>query len=330
MINANHADSTMDKIITIKHHTTAQSLLLSVSEDHGNPTLRLWNTATALLVLSVPLPPGAGIFSAAFTPDSTLVAIGTKSKTILVLDPRSPSNILSIPAHDSLRPIHVAWLSSTHFVSTGFSKSASRELFLYSVDSVTAPTVLRRIAQQTLDVSPAPLFPLVDLDTSIIFLYSKGERTCSAFEVDLEAQEPSFSALPPFGTGSLARKLSHTHGMITDYIMLIVRFFFLLSVGFSFLPKRLSNIKQCEILSSLRLTATTIEVVSFTIPKAKLEYFQDDIFIPTRDVEHSTLSAEAWIEGGYATSRLIDLRPHDMLPREFYRFRFFFLRVFKR
>lgn len=218
----------MDRVITIKHHPCTQSLLLSISEDHNNPTLRLWNTVTASLLLSVALPLSEGIFSAAWSPDGSLVAVGTKSKTILIFDPRSPLNMLSISCHDSLRPVHVAWASPTHLISTGFSKSASREIFLYSIDSATLPTVVKHIAQHTLDVSPAPLFPIVDLDTMIVFLYSKGERNCSAFEVDLEATEACFAALPSFGAGSLARKL-HLVSLIwkwKDWFCLSSRFLF--------------------------------------------------------------------------------------------------------
>lgn len=46
-----------------------------------------------------------------------------------------------------------------------------------------------------------------------------------------------------------------------------------------------------------------------------MEYFQDDIFIPTRDIETPVLSAQEWFEGMDKTAHLIDLRPSDMTPR---------------
>lgn len=47
----------MDRIIELKHHPAAETLLLSVSDDHGKSTIRLWDTATGAVV-TVPLPAG--------------------------------------------------------------------------------------------------------------------------------------------------------------------------------------------------------------------------------------------------------------------------------
>lgn len=52
-------DPKMDKINELKHHPTAKGLLLSVSEDRENPTLRLWDVTKGTLLNSVPLPSGS-------------------------------------------------------------------------------------------------------------------------------------------------------------------------------------------------------------------------------------------------------------------------------
>jgi coronin-7 len=46
-----------------------------------------------------------------------------------------------------------------------------------------------------------------------------------------------------------------------------------------------------------------------------MEFFQDDIFIPTRDLESSSLSAQQWFDGEDKDPKLIDLRPSDMAMR---------------
>jgi hypothetical protein len=45
-----------------------------------------------------------------------------------------------------------------------------------------------------------------------------------------------------------------------------------------------------------------------------MEYFQDDIYIPTRDLETPVLSAREWFEGVNRTAPLTDLKPPDMMP----------------
>ena len=145
-----------------------------------------------------------------------------------------------------------------------------------------------------MDVSPAPLFPFVDLDTNILLLYSRGDRSCLAYEVHPdEVKGKQFQKLPSFEHATL-------------------------QLGWAFLPKQGNDIKEVEILSSLRLTSATVEKVSWTVPRrAHGEHFQDDVFIPTADVETSTLTADEWMAGKTCPLALIDLRPEGLQPCKF-------------
>ncbi|KAL8287521.1 hypothetical protein RQP46_003379 [Phenoliferia psychrophenolica] len=277
------SDGKMDRIGELKHHPTAKDLLLSVSDDHGHPTLRLWDLTTGSILKKVEVP-AKGISSIAWSPDGNLLAVATKSKTLLILDPRSSLPPLSTSSHDSIRPVRLAWVSPTHLISTGFSRSATREFILYA----TSPSSITKLGTQPLDVSPAPLFPFADLDTNIVLLYSRGERSCHAFEVQPLAESKNiFSRLPSFEHGTL-------------------------QAGFAFLPKAGNDVRSVEIIKALRLTPATVETVAFSVPRARVEYFQDDIFVPTRDVETPALSAQEWIEGKDAKLRMLDLRPEGL------------------
>jgi hypothetical protein len=64
------------------------------------------------------------------------------------------------------------------------------------------------------------------------------------------------------------------------------------------------------------LTSKAIEEVSFTIPRNKPEFFQDDIYVDTLDIEHSLLSAQEWLDGNKVDGRYISLRPEGMKSRE--------------
>ncbi|SCZ98655.1 BZ3500_MvSof-1268-A1-R1_Chr3-1g05529 [Microbotryum saponariae] len=277
-------DPGLDRIVELKHHPTARNTLLSISDDHGHPSARIWDHSAGSVLTSVALPKG-GVSSAAWSPDGSRLALATKTKTVLVLDLRSPSSMMTTAAHDSIRPVRVCWTDDSHLLSTGFSRSASREIILYSI----ADGALSVVGKQMLDVSPAPLFPHVDLDTNVVFLYSRGDRSCHAYEIQ-PAQKPSpFTKLPSFETTTLQN-------------------------GYAFMPKRMNDVKLVEIARALRLTASTVEVVTFTIPRSKTEYFQDDIFIPTRDVETPSLNAQEWIQGRDVLSKRLDLRPEGMMP----------------
>ena len=45
-----------------------------------------------------------------------------------------------------------------------------------------------------------------------------------------------------------------------------------------------------------------------------MDYFQDDIFVPTANTEASVLTAEEWFGGHGIELPLIDLKPKDMIP----------------
>lgn len=42
------------------------------------------------------------------------------------------------------------------------------------------------------------------------------------------------------------------------------------------------------------------------------EYFQDDVFVPTPDVEHPAQDAECWFKGENKQLEVISLQPKDM------------------
>lgn len=274
------SDSSMDKVTLLRPHPTASDLLLTVSNDRGDPSLRVWDVTKGNVVLKRSV--GGGITSAAWSPEGKLLALATRSKSVIVLDLREETSRVA-PAHDSVRPARLEWVSDECFISTGFTRSASRELILYRVGAEVAV-----VAKQTLDVSPAPLFPHADLDTNVLFLHSRGERTVLAIEVQPNDAAP-FTNLPPFSDGALQS-------------------------GLAYLPKRHNDIAGVEIVRALRLTPSAVQVVSFSIPRAKADFFQDDVFPPTRDVEAPALTAEAWFRGENAESRRISLQPNGMQP----------------
>ena len=65
-------------------------------------------------------------------------------------------------------------------------------------------------------------------------------------------------------------------------------------------------------MSGYRLTSSSIDKISFKVPRLHKDHFQDDIFCPTIDNEHPYLSAKDWLNGSIPSLKLIDLRPSGM------------------
>jgi coronin-7 len=152
---------------------------------------------------------------------------------------------------------------------------------------------LEIIGKAQIDVSPAPLFPHYDSDTNILFAFSKGERTCHAYEVNSADKNKPFTKLPSF-----------EHGQLQS--------------AFAFLPKQTVDVRKVEVARAYRLTPASIQHVSFSIPRAKMDFFQDDIFPPTLDklAASSDVGPQEWESGRDVEARYVNLRPEGMALRK--------------
>lgn len=110
--------------------------------------------------------------------------------------------------------------------------------------------------------------------------------------------------------------------------------------GFIFLPKTVCDVREVEFARALRLGQSTLEPVAFHVPRVKVgggdpavfwrggqeagpcsaplalqkEYFQDDIYPPTRVWWEPALGASAWLSGEDGQQRRTSLKPTDMMP----------------
>ncbi|WWC85325.1 uncharacterized protein L201_000187 [Kwoniella dendrophila CBS 6074] len=274
----------IDKITQIAFHPTAKDLLVGLTNDHGSSNIRFWDLSAGEET-KVEQVSDKGVFNFSFSPQGDRVAIAAKDNQILVLDPRKPSDQITGKAHDSPRSFQIVWIDETHLASVGFSRGSQRKINSYEISSGTIET----ISSITIDVSPSVLFPVYDPDTSILYIWGKGERVIQSFEVQLNSRS----------TEKIVKLPSYTAGQP--------------QVGLVFLPKRLIDVRKVEIAKCLRLTAKTMEEVTFTIPRNKPEFFQDDIYVPTIDVEKYVTTAPEWLQGENTLPSKIDLRPEGMI-----------------
>ena len=61
-----------------------------------------------------------------------------------------------------------------------------------------------------------------------------------------------------------------------------------------------------------RLTASTIEPVSFSVPRVKTTHFQDDLFPPTRVLWRPAMQGRDWMAGRTRSARWVSLKPSDL------------------
>ncbi|XP_075159287.1 coronin isoform X4 [Haematobia irritans] len=271
-------NSHLDKIYFIRFHPLAQDILLTASYDM---TIKLWHIPT-MEEKCVLTGHTDQIFDFAWSPCGKYGATVSKDGKIRIYNPRkSETPIREGNGPVGTRGARIVWaLDGQYIVCTGFDKVSERQISVYKADSLNAP-----LNTASLDVSPSILIPFYDEDSSTLFVTGKGDSTIYCYEITDE--EPYICPL--------------SHHRCTS-----------LHQGLSFLTKNHCDVASVEFCKAYRLTNTTIEPLSFTVPRIKSELFQDDLFPHTRVTWLPTMTADEWFLSNDKKPKKISLQPEGM------------------
>ncbi|XP_037938680.1 coronin-7 isoform X4 [Teleopsis dalmanni] len=267
-----------DKIYFIRFHPLAEDILLTASYDM---TIKIWNLHT-MEEKCLLLGHTDQIFDFAWSPCGKLGASVCKDGKIRIFNPRkSEIAILEGNGPVGTRGARISFaLEGQYIVCTGFDKVSERQISVYNVHKLSTP-----LNTMSLDVSPSILIPFYDEDSSTLFVTGKGDSTIYCYEITDE--EPYICALSHHRCNSLHQ-------------------------GLSFLSKNHCDVANVEFSKAYRLTNTTIEPLSFTVPRIKSELFQDDLFPPTRVTWKPIMSPDDWFASNDKRVVKISLQPKGM------------------
>ncbi|KAI1296084.1 Coronin-7 [Mortierella claussenii] len=283
----------MDKIFLILFHPLAKDVLLSASMDRNDPTLRLWDLKAQQEKVAMKGHKDV-IFSCAFNHLGTKIVSVCRDKKIRVWDALSGQLIQEGPGHDSLRACRVLWLGESDIVaSVGFGRGSQREILLFNSNDLAKGPIDKKI----MDNSPGILVPHYDPDTSVLGISARGDRVMKHFEVLI----------------GIAKEDTPGKSLLVEVANLEQT---TLQQDVAYLPKRYCNVRELELAKMYRLTYNSVEVIRVSVPRSKREFFQDDLFPDTVDVESATMEAEAFFGGAAANAQVkrISLCPSDMEP----------------
>uniref|UniRef100_A0A2L2YGN7 Coronin n=1 Tax=Parasteatoda tepidariorum TaxID=114398 RepID=A0A2L2YGN7_PARTP len=267
-----------EKVNIVKFHPCAKDVISTASADL---TIKVWDLETQeeKICLTGHIDQ---ILNFCWCPDGHFIASVAKDQRVRIFDPRSSTEAIKEGSGpQGTRGARVVWvLNGTHLAVTGFSKVSERQIYLYDCKDIANP-----IGSVGIDVSPATLIPNYDEDSSTLFLTGKGDSVIFAYEIAIDS--PYFHPLSHY-------KCNNPHQSL------------------SFLHKCVCKVREVEFARAIRLSASTIEPISFHVPRLRSEYFQDDLFPPTRKTWEPSMTNAEWFAGQEKPLEIVDLKPEDM------------------
>lgn len=267
------------KVGTLNWNPVANNILATTSSDY---TVKVWDVETGQVKFDIPGHTDI-IQSSAWDYTGNQYATASKDKKVRIIDPRANSIVSEIEAHAGIKGMRVTYLGHRNKLFTmGFSKISERQFSIW--DPRKTATALHT---ENIDTAAGILMPFYDNDTSVLFLAGKGDGNIRYYEVVDDA--PYIYFLSEFKSATPQR-------------------------GMGWVAKTSLDTSSCEIARLLKVTASAIEPISFTVPR-KTDIFADDLYPPTYAGLPSLTSAE-WISGKNGEPKLVNLGPSFVAPKK--------------
>jgi len=267
------------KVGTVNWNPVANNVLATSSADY---TIRIWNVESGQTINDIPGHTDI-IQSATWNYTGEIFATASKDKNVRVVDPRANAIVATVEAHPGVKGMRCLYLGNKDKLFTmGFSKTSERQFCLWDPRKLG-----ESVRTENIDTAAGIIMPFFDNDTSVLFLAGKGDGNIRYYEVVDEA--PYIHFLTEFKSATPQR-------------------------GMGWTPKLAMDLSICEIARMLKVTATAVEPVSFSVPR-KSDIFQEDLYPPTFCGE-PTLTCEEWSAGKNGEPRLIQLKPGFEAPKQ--------------
>ena len=257
----------------VRWHPFIDSLLVSSSSGFDGHLIEFWDLSSSSSSSSSSSPAPAlllnlhpdSILDFSFHPSSHLLATSCKDGKIRIINIASQSIIHEFVPPESVRDTRVLFIDGgKKLITTGFGAGSSRSATMWDAEKV------QKLVTIELDrVNNVPI-PRYDEDTQLLFIAYHGSTTIQLFDT----RSNQLELLTSYTTGADC-------------------------TGFIFLPKHIINIEKVEIIKALKMTKDAVQEYSFTVPRKRLEFFQDDIYCETRDWKESVMPVKDLLGGKY-------------------------------
>lgn len=251
------------KVIYVAFNPVANNILASVSYDH---VLKVWDISTGECLRTWEGTEDV-VYSMEWSPCGGEIAVTTKTKELIVFDPRAPESARKTTSFKSTKMSKVFWCRTekVNFVgAVGVTSRGKRCLKLWDCKELGEP-----IHTWEIDNASSVLIPYYDEDLSILYLFGKGDG--SILFVEISDQKGKQAVLLGVHRETDPQK------------------------GGCFIGKRGCRVMRCEVQRFMKLTQNAIIPIPMVVPR-KSDLFQGDLY-PDTYLGKTELEAGDWNDG---------------------------------
>jgi len=228
----------LKKVAMVQWHPSVFEVLASGGFDNK---VNVWNVLTGESLHSFNF--SDSLMSLDWNSCGSLLALTTKDKLVNILDPRANKSDVNFKAYESSKNSKVTWVGPESVVVVGYGKSNDRQVKLYDLKNTS-----KEVQTVSIDTQSGNIQPFYDADTGLLFVPGRGEGNIKYYEHAAGA----IKVVSEYKSGTSQKSVC-------------------------FFPKRAMNYNKCEVARIGKLTGSTLEYVSFSIPK-RVEGFHAEIY----------------------------------------------------
>jgi len=290
---------TSGKVLGVSFHPFVPHVLLSYSMGMGACDMRVWNLGEGGGETTEEREPevfidvhGEGeIMNVSWNENGTRIVTTAKDKKARVIDPRKNVVVHEVAIQEAERECWAYFLSETTIATIGFAKGNARQIGVYDIKSNKC------LQEMEVEGDSGAMLPHLDADTGVLYVASSGSPTVQMFH------------FPKKGGGTNEGNTNEkyverlgTYKSKTDF------------KGFAVADKIFADVKKVEVNKAWHLGKDRMIPISFTLPRKRVEFFQDDIFLPTAS-NQPIMTAEEWFKGEKDCEvTYVSLQPKGMVP----------------
>eukprot|EP00457_Paulinella_chromatophora_P001171 gb/GEZN01001173.1/.p1 GENE.gb/GEZN01001173.1/~~gb/GEZN01001173.1/.p1 ORF type:complete len:932 (-),score=135.00 gb/GEZN01001173.1/:367-3162(-) len=260
------------------------NLLITSSSDFDNGYIRFWDTTgdekmKDTPVLELVMPTNEHVLDIAFEPTGEFMALTTTDNGLRLWNLKQKKQIASVQhGLTTGRSASVFFCPGTGTLITVGLRGGARGIEVY------AAADLKKLKEFTVDNNTGIPLSYYDMDSNVLMIGTTGGTSIRTYEILKE--EPYANSLDAWAAPNQMR-------------------------GLCFLPKSACDVKGVEVLKGFRLARDSVYPTSWTVPRKRVEFFQDDLFQDTMKLPVQTV--QEFLSPAAAKPLYFSMKPQDMV-----------------